>query len=413
MTEPIKPGLNLLRDTAETGRERRGFTLVPGVFDDMLNEDGPNPVLDRTKAAAVADETPRWRLAEKVVEFSLPRPLSKKADEAEKDEADATALETPARTLTLPSEAPSKGPEFREPAAQAETETSGSYRNTIHEALPHKSEAPRLRDVRGQAGRQHASETLQSSPNGHGSGNLSEEGLITAPGQGLGPQKADILPSSNSAPAARIALEKPVNDAREQIPPSEEPTPVRVLSIQTVATPVTSLPAQDTAEAALLTTFEADGAARSEHASAAEATAQSRASVDRPIQTLRIQLHPVELGVVTAQLTLSGEQLKVEIQVESTETRHRLQADGDGIMQALRAMGYDVDRITIQQVPNSTSTQSDGGAANRGSSFQAGANQGQQGSSGDSRGYRGSGYRHPSEAAERRQDAAAGNGIYI
>ncbi|NGN44229.1 hypothetical protein G6N74_24470 [Mesorhizobium sp. CGMCC 1.15528] len=65
--------------------------------------------------------------------------------------------------------------------------------------------------------------------------------------------------------------------------------------------------------------------------------------------TLKIQLNPAELGVVTASMRFSGEQLTVEIQVENGDAYRRLSADSETIVKSLRAMGLDIDRVTVQQ----------------------------------------------------------------
>jgi chemotaxis protein MotD len=86
-------------------------------------------------------------------------------------------------------------------------------------------------------------------------------------------------------------------------------------------------------------------AARS--ASADGAAAASPAT--GPFRSLTIQLHPAELGSVTATMRLAGEQLSIELQVEKGEAYDKLAADRDAIVKAVRALGLEVDRITIQQ----------------------------------------------------------------
>lgn len=81
------------------------------------------------------------------------------------------------------------------------------------------------------------------------------------------------------------------------------------------------------------------------YASAAPASAQS----------LKIQLHPAELGMVTATLRFAGEQLSIELQVENHEAYRRLTGDSDTIVNALRDLGYDIDRVSVLQ-PSVAST---------------------------------------------------------
>jgi hypothetical protein len=70
-----------------------------------------------------------------------------------------------------------------------------------------------------------------------------------------------------------------------------------------------------------------------------------------PVRTLTIQLHPAELGMVTAKLRYSGEQLSIELQSDKAEACQRLAADGEAILKAVRALGIEVDRVTVHQQP--------------------------------------------------------------
>lgn len=72
---------------------------------------------------------------------------------------------------------------------------------------------------------------------------------------------------------------------------------------------------------------------------------------DTPVKTLSIQLHPAELGVVTAKLRLVGDQLTVELSADTEDARTRLSSDSHTIAKSLRALGFDVDQVTILQAP--------------------------------------------------------------
>jgi len=76
--------------------------------------------------------------------------------------------------------------------------------------------------------------------------------------------------------------------------------------------------------------------------------------------TLKLQLHPAELGMVTANLRFSGEHLTVELRVENGEAYRRLSADSETIVKSLRSMGLNIDQVTIQQPQSSATAQ--GGA---------------------------------------------------
>lgn len=83
--------------------------------------------------------------------------------------------------------------------------------------------------------------------------------------------------------------------------------------------------------------------------SSASAAAQTATSVAVPTHVLKIELHPSELGMVTASLRLSGEQLSIEMKPETHEAYRRLTADSDAIVKSLRGLGFDVDHVTILQ----------------------------------------------------------------
>ncbi|PBB92934.1 chemotaxis protein MotD [Mesorhizobium sp. WSM3864] len=72
-------------------------------------------------------------------------------------------------------------------------------------------------------------------------------------------------------------------------------------------------------------------------------------SVAVSTRVLKIELHPADLGTVTASLRLSGEQLSIEMKPETHEAYRRLTADSDAIVKSLRSLGFDVDHVTIMQ----------------------------------------------------------------
>lgn len=68
------------------------------------------------------------------------------------------------------------------------------------------------------------------------------------------------------------------------------------------------------------------------------------------LHTLKLQLNPASLGQVTAVLRLTGEELSVQIKVETAEAYRQLNNDNQSILKTLRAQGYGVEQITIQHV---------------------------------------------------------------
>jgi chemotaxis protein MotD len=110
---------------------------------------------------------------------------------------------------------------------------------------------------------------------------------------------------------------------------------------------------------ALIDAIASDGGLR-QAVSTSSATSQTASSVAVPTHILKIELHPAELGMVTASLRLVGEQLSIELKPETHEAYRRLAADSEAIVKSLRGLGFDVDKVAIMQpsiaVPAATRT---------------------------------------------------------
>ena len=89
-------------------------------------------------------------------------------------------------------------------------------------------------------------------------------------------------------------------------------------------------------------------AARSQAATPA-ALAQQHPTVAVPAHTLRIELHPAELGTVMASLKLSGDQLSVELKPDTAEAYRHLSKESDAIASSLKKLGLDVGTVTVMQ----------------------------------------------------------------
>ncbi|MHB2263931.1 flagellar hook-length control protein FliK [Aliihoeflea sp. PC F10.4] len=83
-----------------------------------------------------------------------------------------------------------------------------------------------------------------------------------------------------------------------------------------------------------------------------------------PMRILRIQLHPLELGMVTAKLSLQGGAMAVELQTETRDAATRLATDSNDIVKALRGLGIEVDRVTVTQSSQPAAQQPDQQAGN-------------------------------------------------
>jgi chemotaxis protein MotD len=145
---------------------------------------------------------------------------------------------------------------------------------------------------------------------------------------------------------------------------------VTVVSTQVSPAPAAPVAAPSPTGAALVVSLDADGTLRSY---ASETASALPAGDARPVTTLKLQLHPAELGNVTVKISGAGEEIAIEIQVENTEARHRLSSDSDAIVKSLRGLGYDVDRITVQQVAPSANAgqQQSAAGGGRGDGFTA------------------------------------------
>ncbi len=99
----------------------------------------------------------------------------------------------------------------------------------------------------------------------------------------------------------------------------------------------------------------ASNAAPAKAASAAATGIQNGSPVAVPAHILKIELHPAELGAVTANLRLVGEQLSIELKPDTYEAHRRLSSDSEAIVKSLKSLGFDIDKVTILQ-PSIAST---------------------------------------------------------
>jgi chemotaxis protein MotD len=84
-------------------------------------------------------------------------------------------------------------------------------------------------------------------------------------------------------------------------------------------------------------------------ASLSNAAAQS--STGKVVNTLKLQMTPIELGMVTATLRLSGEELTVHLTVETMAAHAQLTEDSSGIVESLKSQGFAVDQLTVSIAP--------------------------------------------------------------
>ncbi|MBZ5760396.1 MULTISPECIES: flagellar hook-length control protein FliK [unclassified Rhizobium] len=110
--------------------------------------------------------------------------------------------------------------------------------------------------------------------------------------------------------------------------------------------------------------------------------ASATTSASKVMNTLKIQMNPDNLGIVTATMRLSGEQLSVDLKVHSAEAYRQLSNDQSAMIDSLRQQGYSVDRMTVtytapdtssnnQQSPQGQQQQQPGTSQGQGSDGQA------------------------------------------
>ena len=78
------------------------------------------------------------------------------------------------------------------------------------------------------------------------------------------------------------------------------------------------------------------------------------------VQSMRIQLHPQELGMVDATLRISGGKISLVLNVDQDTTRQALLRDSQAIHNALRMSGFQVDEVAIAATPQDNETSGTG-----------------------------------------------------
>lgn len=152
------------------------------------------------------------------------------------------------------------------------------------------------------------------------------------------------------------------------------------------------------------------------------------AATGKVVNTLKIQMKPIDLGNVTATLRLHGDALVVSLQVETGEAYRQLSDDQDAIVKALRGHGFAVDQVSVQLSPvdrsSGTPQQSDGQASQQQQQFSSqpqareGGN-GRQGGNGDgTRTFAGEGHSHDGNTSENASGLTGGQpvrsgGVYL
>lgn len=92
-------------------------------------------------------------------------------------------------------------------------------------------------------------------------------------------------------------------------------------------------------------------------------------SQTKTINTLKIQLVPANLGVVTAVMKLTDGELQVQLQVDNVEAYRKLSADSASIVNALKSQGFGIEQVGVQLMSGGDRNSAQGQQQN-GQSFQ-------------------------------------------
>jgi chemotaxis protein MotD len=85
------------------------------------------------------------------------------------------------------------------------------------------------------------------------------------------------------------------------------------------------------------------------------------------VNTLKLQMNPENLGNMTASLRLKGEELTVEVKVETIEAYRHLSNDHDSILKSLKDQGFSIDQVSIQlSAPEKSAASQDGNQSSNG-----------------------------------------------
>lgn len=367
VSSPASQPANSNRSAATDGGDQDGFdqalfgdaTTDGKAKDSRADNDAPRDkrwlkLAERlaAKTASEADAKPAAAQDEPVAEVE-PEPLgSLVPDQPAKD---AAKPEQPAETALPLILALSELRKVASKATNAEAPAEDAGGST---------EAPVSRGV--------AIETAPSAPaagkvtQNHGlAGAQLPEGMTAATAEDVLAKAAPTTGAPADGPAAEA--DKPARPApARQLESQAQPGRVSVISEQAMPAPAASAPS---ATATALALDIASAAPRHTAAATAVQQLQATATNSTSAHSLKIQLRPVELGTVTANLHLAGSHLTVEIEVENTEAYHRLSADREAITSALKGLGFDVEHVTIQapQASNSANARTDGNAPQTGS----------------------------------------------
>lgn len=205
------------------------------------------------------------------------------------------------------------------------------------------------------------------------------ENPSAAPASAAGPSAEEPADGEDGAQSGQDRRGETAGQAEKGGKPIPEIGDMKVRVIGETVMPAPGVSQNQRTITELVATIATDGDWKSALERATASRMQAESTPVGPVRDLRIQLNPAELGSVEARMRIVGEQLSVEIRVETGDALRRLSSEREAILAALRGLGFAVDEVTIQQQsPTSgqpqTGTGSRQGDASEGSPQGAGHN---------------------------------------
>jgi len=162
------------------------------------------------------------------------------------------------------------------------------------------------------------------------------------------PTAAEVPGTGSKQAAPQMKSIADVQSSLRLEPGKQLPASARIDVVSERSFPAPPQAPMSQAALSIINAVAADGGPRQAF-STTSAAAQTAGSVAVPTHVLKIELHPAELGMVTAHLRLSGEQLSIELKPETHDAYRRLSSDSEAIVKSLRGLGFEVDKVTIMQ----------------------------------------------------------------
>lgn len=314
--EDVVPTFALLQDALRIPRRQ---TQAAG---EEASASAPSPALDTSRADAEATST-----------SSAPKSAAASPAAASPPPPEA-ATETKAKNAAMAAQsaAPREVPVPSTPSPTIERTAVGTIAAPTAQPNPRGQGVDRTntRASDSTAGATSAGRTLSSATSAQ-----SPAGMAAAPS----PETPDATPPPRE-PVEREAKDdggKPaVSESRSGEPARPAPSGVTAVSAQSAQAAPPATPA-----AAIIATVRAEG-------SWAAYFRDTQPGAPAQLKSLKIQLSPVELGAVTAHLRIEDDTVTVELSAETADAQRQLTTDADTIAKSLRALGLDVDRVTVQ-----------------------------------------------------------------